>query len=376
MNYLAQPTEQLHTFPLPPEAEGFDILEAAQAAAARFDPHVIDMPIEPSEYLSHGDNEVLVMHASSLPSGSFKFLSATNSVAALREQDHDRFVFATAGSFGNAVAEAIDVWGGTPTGIVPLGTSPDIIKNMREHGIDVKEAGGNVDEALAIADQYAEEQEIPRVHPFASLPNVAATALIGLQIARQHPDVTDVVFQYGGGSLATGASAALRAAFSEGILDNEVNITMVQVNGCSPFVDSLRTGTIQEATDTYLNRRSFFQRLGGVGVGKVHPFNLGMASRLADQVAVTTTTDVHATMYEYGRERDGHTPSFAAAVSLEGARSIARLPKPHHTEEEKPRKIVAINTGGKVAEYVPAKYLAIRASRRRANEEYGGKRLR
>ena len=359
--YYTQTNEQLHRFTLPPEAEALDILAEAEAAQAHFAPGVIDTDLALSSELSYGTSQVYVKRTDRLPGDSFKYLSATNSVAQAQRNGGGAFVFPTAGSYGKAVGIAVDQFGGNGTGVVPVDTNPTIVGSMREHGLKVIEAGANFDESAAIASRYAEEQGITLMHPFASVANVAATALLACQVAEQEPAVTDVVLQFGGGSLTSGVTAALK------LLLPNVRTHLVQVAGCSPVVDSMRSGSVCESRDPFLAKKSWHKSLGGVGVGKTHPFTLGLASQYVDHVATISSEDVYATRYDFGQV-DGKTPSFAAAVGLSQARILARaLYKRREVAfdagiELPAAKIVAFHTGGQADDYLPG-YLAAMSER-------------
>jgi threonine dehydratase len=313
--------------------EGFDAVAAARQAQDRLKGRIAVTPLIRSETLSYGDNTVLIKRADELPGGNFKFLSASNAVAEEAEAGHDQYAFATAGSYGIGVGHATEVYGGSPTAFVPAGSNPDKWDLMRELGVEVVEQGSNFDESNEYAARFAEEQGSTYLHPFASAANLAGTGVLGLELAGQSEDMTHVVLQYGGGSLAGGVGSVLKG------LRPDVHLERVQVPGCTPFVDSVRTGEDQESADQSSHiMPSYFARLGGVGVGKTHPLTLGVGSQAADGVGVVRNRGVYATMHDV-REEHGVLPEFAAAVGLEGARQLAR------TRGIEGATIVAVLTG-------------------------------
>lgn len=347
--------QELHEFPMPLELETIDSVPLlAQQARNRFTGDTVLTRMEESEVLSHGSNRVFVLRADELPGRCFKYLSAMNSVAELTENGHHEFTFATAGSYGIGVGHAINAYGGEATAFMPVGASPAKQSAMRELGINVEEYGTNVDEALEHASQHANQQQIKLLHPYASLANLGGTGILGEDIIKKCPDITDMVLQLGGGSLAGGVAPVVKKHRPD------TRIKVVQTQGCSPFVDSVRSGEVRESKDVGRKGGSYFSRLGGVGVGKTDPMTLGIVSRLVDTVGTTTIDRVYATMYDYQQAHDV-LPEFAAALGLNAARDLARTRGLHEA------KIVAVLTGANPDTYQPH-YLEHMSHRRQEEE--------
>jgi threonine dehydratase len=217
----------------------------------------------------------------------------------------------------------------------------------------------NFDEANEHARQHAEREGVAYLHPFASRANIAGTGILGLELDEQLPEMTHLAVQFGGGSLESGLGSVMKQ------LRPEVHVAAVQVRGCSPFVDSVMSGEVWEATDLSSHiMPSFFARLGGVGVGKTHPLTLGVGSRAVDSVDTVTSGSVYATMHDVQQEL-GVLPEFAGAVGLEMARKLARS---HFIEGA---KIVAVLTGNHADEYKNS-YLERKSSGRRQEESLSG----
>lgn len=344
---------------MPAEMDGLDLARLSSSAKAAFGGAAITTPLVRSETLSYGDNDVLVKRADLLPGGCFKFLSAMCSVAGLSESERGHIVFATAGSYGIGVGHAINSYGGHATAIMPEGSNEEKQAIMEGLGVEIVVPEGcvNFDEAEEYAQRYSQQHGATRIHPFASRNNAIGTGILGVELDRQSPGMTHVVLQFGGGSLTTGVGMALRQ------LRPEVHVAAAQVRGCSPFVDSVRTGEVEEADDISSHiMPSFFARLGGVGVGKTHPMTLGAASHVVDSADIVTSGSVYATMHDVNEEL-GVLPEFAGAVGLEEARALARTPGIEGAT------IVAILTGNHADDY-KLDYLA-RKSGRRAQEESG-----
>lgn len=314
--------------------------------------------LERSDTLSHGTNEVFIKRTDLLPGGGFKFLSAMTYVAMLREAGFDGdFVVPTAGTYGVAMGHATVKYGGGATAVTPVGSNAEKQRIMQDMGVEVVEHGDNFDEANQYALGYADRHGARYVHPFASIGNLAGTGVLGLELADDLPDMTHAVSPYGGGSLNGGLGLVLQD------LMPEVHLRTVQVRGCAPFVDSIRSGEVREAEDQSSHiMRSYFARLGGVGVGRTHPLTLGVGSRVTDSVDVVRNDYVYATMHDV-KDEHGVLPEFAGAVSLEGARRLAREGGLENAV------IVAFLTGSHANDY-PDGYLAGMSGRRRDDERY------
>lgn len=349
---------ELHRFPLTREMEGVDFVDLSTQAQMRLDGTGARItPLERSDTLSYGSNSVYIKRADHLPGGCFKFLSAMNAVAELLDEGHDDLVFATAGSYGIGAGYAINTYGGNATAFVPNGSNPQKQEIMRELGVEVVELEdcNNFDEANEHARQHAEREGVAYLHPFASRANIAGTGILGLELDEQLPDMTHLAVQFGGGSLESGLGSVVKQ------LRPDVHVAAVQVFGCSPFVDSVRSGEVREAADLSSHiMPSFFARLGGVGVGRTHPLTLGVGSRAVDSVDTVTSGSVYATMHDVQQEH-GVLPEFAGAVGLEMARKLAR------SRLIEGANIVAVLTGNHADEY-RNNYLERKSSRRRQEE--------
>lgn len=353
-NRLASRPE-LHTFPIGPDLEDLDFVRLAEAARARFLGGLAVTPLEHSPLLSQGSNQVYVKRLDRLPGANFKYLSAMTAVANLLDSDHMEFTLATAGSYGIGVGHAVRTYGGNATAFVPEGGSPAKQTMMRQMGVDVREYGRNFDEAMDKARSYAAAKGIRLLHPFADVSNFAGTGIVGLELLEQAPDMTHLVTPFGGGSLACGVGGVIKQQWPD------VRLVVAQSSGCDPFIRSVRSGQPEEVPDMLRFGKSFFSRLGGVGVGKTDPMTLGLASRLVDETGRVGIDDVYGTMHDF-EHAHGVLPEAAAAHGLEEARRLARDPSLEDAT------IVVPLTGANPDQYREGYLEAM--SRRRANK-YG-----
>ena len=94
------------------------------------------------------------------------------------------------------------------------------------------------------------------VHPVADAAVIAGNGTIGLEIARDLPDVDAVVVPYGGGGLISGIAAAVRA------LRPDVRVYAAEVETAAPLAASLEAGEAREVERT----PSWVDGIGGKGV--------------------------------------------------------------------------------------------------------------
>lgn len=346
--------QTLHRFPLLSETEALDFTALAEAARDRLAHHVGVTTLEYSPVLSHRDNSVYVKRADELDGGNFKSHSAKSAVADLVESGHEDFSLATAGSYGIGVAYAVQLFGGRPIAFVPKDSNRKKQTMMLDMGVDVREYGANFDEALEEARGYAAAHKITLLHPFADVRNFAGTGIIGLELLDQCPDMDYLVTQFGGGSLTCGVGGVVKQQMPD------VELVVAQAAACAPFVKAVETGDTEPVPDPMKWGRSYFNSLGGVGVGKTDPMTLGLGSHLADKTLRIQLNEVYATMYDFQQEH-GVLPEAAAAHGLEAARQLARTPGLEGAT------IVAILTGANPDDY-PDGYLAAASRRRQGNE--------
>lgn len=143
---------------------------------------------------------------------SFKIRGAMNAVSSLDEAARRRgLVAASAGNHGLAVALAARLRGARATIFVPGGAPATKKDRIRREGAQLRTVAGGYDAAAAAARRFAAETGATPVHAFADPLVVAGQGTVGLEIVEDRPDVRHVVVPVGGGGLAAGVGAAVRA---------------------------------------------------------------------------------------------------------------------------------------------------------------------
>jgi len=169
--------------------------------------------------------------------GSFKIRGAYVRIARLSDDERARgVVAASAGNHAQGVALAASLLGSRATVLMPEGAPLPKVEATRAYGADVQFSGHTVDEALVAAARFADDTGAVFIHPFDHPDVVAGQGTVGLEILDQAPDVKTIVVAVGGGGLASGIAAAVKATHPH------VRIVGVQAAGAAAFPGSLAAG--------------------------------------------------------------------------------------------------------------------------------------
>ena len=169
--------------------------------------------------------------------GSFKIRGAYVRISRLTDDERARgVVAASAGNHAQGVALAARLLGASSTVFMPEGAPLPKVEATRAYGAKVEFAGHTVDEALVAARSFADETGAVFIHPFDHPDIVAGQGTVGLEILEQAPDVKTIVVSVGGGGLASGVAAAVKATHPH------VRVVGVQAAGAAAFPPSLAAG--------------------------------------------------------------------------------------------------------------------------------------
>ncbi|MEA2402676.1 MAG: threonine dehydratase [Thermoleophilaceae bacterium] len=276
-----------------------DVEDAARLIAGK----VRETPVLPAGELSRRLGATVLLKAENLQlTGSFKARGATNMIGRLPEERlRAGVVAASAGNHAQAVACAARDAGAKAVLVMPAGAPVSKVAAVRQYGGDVRLHGATYDDAQAEAARLAEEEGMTAVPAFDSAEVVAGQGTVGLEIARQAPDVKLVVVPLGGGGLASGIGLAV-AKWLPG-----ARVVGVQAEACAPYIDSL-------AAHRPIGARSANTICDGIAVKRPGDFTLPLVERYVDEV-VTVSDDQVAEAMVMLLER--------AKVVVEGAGAVA-----------------------------------------------------
>jgi threonine dehydratase len=316
-------------------------IDAIRAAAATLDGVTIRTPLVP--FGPPGSNEWL--KAESLqPIGAFKLRGAYVAVASLDPEQRARGVITySSGNHAQGVARAARLLR-APAVVVMPSDAPRIKRDRVEaDGAEVVVVGTASEERREVAERLAAERGLHVVPPFDDDRIIAGQGTVGLEIVEDAPDTTAVLVPIGGGGLASGVAAAIKA------LRPDIRVVGVEPELAADARDSLEQGrivdwpadlvgrTIADGTRTqHLGRRTFAH-----------------LQRHLDDI-VTVTEDQIAAGVRLAAE--------AARLVVEPSGALGIAAVRYRRQEagiERARRVVAIVTGGNVD---PDRYRELLAS--------------
>jgi threonine dehydratase len=258
-----------------------DIEEAARTIAGR----VRETPTLVAGELSRRVGARVVLKAENLQiTGSFKARGATNVIRRLPEAAlRAGVVAASAGNHAQAVAWAARDAGARAVLVMPEGAPVSKVAAVRQYGGEVRMHGATFDDAHAEGMRLAAEEGLTPVHAFDAAEVVAGQGTVGLELARQAPDVRLVVVPLGGGGLASGVALAVSALLPD------ARVVGVQAEACAPYIDSL-------AAHEPIGARSANTICDGIAVKRPGDFTLPLVERYVDQVVTVSDDEVAEAM--------------------------------------------------------------------------------
>ncbi len=146
------------------------------------------------------------------PIGAFKLRGAYHAAAVLSPGERGRgLITYSSGNHAQGVARAARLFG-VPAVIVMPSDAPALKKaRVEADGAEVVVVGTASDERKRVAERIAAERGLSMIPPFDDRRIVAGQGTCGLEIAEDLPDVSAVLVPVGGGGLASGVAAAIRA---------------------------------------------------------------------------------------------------------------------------------------------------------------------
>jgi len=302
-----------------------DVEDAARLIAGK----VRETPVLPAGELSRRVGAQVVLKAENLQlTGSFKARGATNMIGRLpADALRAGVVAASAGNHAQAVACAARDVGARAVLVMPEQAPVSKVAAVRQYGGEVRLHGGNYDDAHAEAARLVEAEGLTAVHAFDDAEVVAGQGTVGLEIARQAPDVKLVVVPLGGGGLASGIGVAV-AEWLPG-----ARVVGVQAEACAPYIDSL-------AAHRPIGARSANTICDGIAVKRPGDFTLPLVERYVDEV-VTVSDDEVAEAMVMLLERTKQVVEGAGAVAVAALMQGRVAPPPEG-------QVCAVLSGGNV----------------------------
>lgn len=194
------------------QGEGLVGLTEIESASRRLTGVIVPTPLLPADAVSEAvDAQVRLKCESLQRAGSFKIRGAFNFVSQLSDdQVATGIITYSSGNHAQAVALAGKLRGLRVVVVMPT-TAPKVKRDGAERlGAEVVYEGTTSLERKERAERIAEQEGLVIVPPFDHRHIIAGQGTVGLEIARDWPDVDLVLAPIGGGGLASGVAAAVK----------------------------------------------------------------------------------------------------------------------------------------------------------------------
>jgi len=254
-------------------------------AAASLRGIITRTPLDQSQHLSDLLGVPVHLKLENLQrTGSFKIRGATYRLSRLTEEERARgVVAASAGNHAQGVALAAQQLGIPATIFMPLGVPLPKLLATRGYGAEVILEGATVETPLRLAAEFAEETGAVLIHPFDHRDIVVGQGTLGLELVEDLPDLETVIVGIGGGGLAAGVAAAVKArAAAEG---RTVRVIGVQAENSAAYPSSLAAGRpLQVETRPTI--------ADGIAVARPGDLPFALISKHLDDVVTVTEDDI------------------------------------------------------------------------------------
>lgn len=143
--------------------------------------------------------------------GSFKLRGAFNKIATLSDDEKNRGVIAaSAGNHAQGVAYSAKHFGVKAVIVMPESTPLLKVMGVKELGAEAILKGNNYDESYSYALEYAKENNLCFIHPFADDEVIAGQGTIALEMIEAENNLNTIVVPIGGGGLISGIGAVYK----------------------------------------------------------------------------------------------------------------------------------------------------------------------
>jgi threonine dehydratase len=254
------------------------------------------------------------------PIGAFKIRGAGNAMDQIEPAQLARGVYtASAGNMAQGVAWHARRLGIACTAVVP-DTAPEAkLSAITRLGADYLKVPFDEWWQVMVDRSHPAFADRLFVQPFADQAVMAGNGTIGLEIMEDLPDVDAVVVPFGGGGLAAGIAAAIKAPRDGG--NAKVRVFASEVDTAAPFAASLAAGgpVSVNYTPTFVD---------GIGSKIVNADIWPLVSQILDgslQVSVSDSADAIRLMLERNRVLAEGAAATAVAAATAGLAGTGRV---------------------------------------------------
>jgi threonine dehydratase len=194
------------------QGQGLVGLTEIESAARRLAGVAVRTPLLPSDAVSEAVGAEVRLKCENLQrAGAFKIRGAFNFVSQLSdEQVKSGIITFSSGNHAQAVALTGRLRGIRAVVVMPTNAPKVKVEGTKRLGGEVHFEGTTSLERKRKAEEIAEGEGLVMVPPFDHRHIIAGQGTVGLEIARDWPDVDFVLAPIGGGGLASGVAAAVK----------------------------------------------------------------------------------------------------------------------------------------------------------------------
>lgn len=186
--------------------------EHALQAHGIIKPHIRETGVERAHGLEGSSGEVWLKLECHQITGSFKVRGALSRVLSLTDDERARGIIAcSAGNHGLGVAHAAELSGVSATIFVPRTVDRARREMLERSSAAVHIIGDSYEDCERKARQVSVELSKTFISPYNDPGVIAGQGTLGVELARQIPNVEVVVLAVGGGGLAAGVAAYLKS---------------------------------------------------------------------------------------------------------------------------------------------------------------------
>lgn len=285
--------------------------ESIRQAYGVIRPHIRATSVERARQLENGSGEVWLKLECQQVTGSFKARGALHRCSALSSEDAARGIVAcSSGNHALGVALASEIYAIPSTIFVPLSIDAARKQMLERLPVTVNLVGDTYEECEKKARQVAIGSHRTFISPYNDPLVIAGQGTIGIELLEQIPNLEVVLVAVGGGGLASGVAAYLKA----------VKPT-IKIVGVSPANSA---GMYDLVTGIPADFAAHLGTLSDSTAGAVEPaaITIDMCKALIDQWILVEESDIGAAMrylfYEHRLVVEGAGALAVAAYLREG----------------------------------------------------------
>ena len=213
---------------------------------------------------------------------SFKIRGALNAILSLSAEERSRgIIAASSGNHAGAVAYAAKLTGAAAQILMPKTTPKKKVDRVRRYGAQALLYGDNYDEAETEALRRARTGG-SWISPYNDPRVIAGAGTIGVEIARQLPDVQRVLVPVSGGGLIAGVATAVKA------LDPAIEVIGVNARSTPAMYNAFHDAKLPQVWETLADALS-----GEIEAGSI---TLPICRRYLDDMVLVSEEQMAAAM--------------------------------------------------------------------------------